>query len=341
MLLIYGATGYTGGLIARMAAAAGIPLLVGGRSADRLQPLAAQLGVEHRAFTLEDPQLDGVTVLLNCAGSFAQTSPPLVRACLGAGAHYLDITGEAAEIEAVRAHDATAQAAGVMLMPGVGFGIVPTDCLAAYVAARLPDATQLTLAFETVGGVSQGTLVTLLGGLHQPGVQRRDGQLVPARPAERVRQFDFGDGPQAAVLNPWRGDTVSAFHTTGIPTITTYAAFPGAVRFLMRARWLHGLWGSGPVQALLRRVFRRLPAGPPEDELQAGYTRVWAEATHGDQCAAARLHGPEAYRFTGLTATAIAQRVLAGEAPAGYQTPAGVYGADFVLTLPDVRRTDA
>ena len=149
-LLIYGANGYTGTLIARRAAARGVPAILGGRQADAVNALAAELGRTARVFAVDDPAavataLAGITVVLNCAGPFSRTAAPLVDACLRARAHYLDITGELAVLESLAARDAEARAAGVTLLPGAGFDVVPTDCLAAEAKHRLPTATHLAL----------------------------------------------------------------------------------------------------------------------------------------------------------------------------------------------------
>src|SRR5580765_143373 len=142
-LLLYGANGYTGELVARRAAAAGVPVVLAGRNAPAVAALAAELGQDHRAFALDDAAaldraLAGITVVLNCAGPFSRTAAPLVAACLRARAHYLDITGEIAVLEALATRDAEARARGIALLPGAGFDVVPTDCLAAHVARRLP-----------------------------------------------------------------------------------------------------------------------------------------------------------------------------------------------------------
>lgn len=345
--LLYGATGYTGTLIARKAIAQGLQPVLAGRSGAKLAPLAAALGVEYRVAALDTPAsldqaLAGVPLVLNCAGPFGRTGPPLVEACLRTGTHYLDLAGEVPEFEALVERDHLASVAGVMLLPGVGFGVVPTDCLAAYLHRQLPDATQLILAFETVGGVSQGTAQTLFSDVMNPGVVRRDGQLVPSRPAERRRRIDFGQGPKMAVSNPWRGDLTTAFHTTGIPNVETYTAFPAPVPQLMSASgWAGRFWNSQSFQRLLGRLIERLPAGPDEQTLARGQTHIWGEASNASgQRVAARLHGPEAYRFTALTALAIVAQVVAGKAEAGFQTPARVYGPDFVLTIDGVQRED-
>jgi short subunit dehydrogenase-like uncharacterized protein len=357
-MLIYGATGYTGELVARTAVGQGLRPLLGGRNAAGLAPLAGELGLESRVFGLDDAAavergLAGVAVVINCAGPFARTSRPLIEACLRTGCHYLDLAGEVPEFEAARAVAAQARvaggtaaggtaASGAMVMPGVGFGVVPTDCLAAHLAARLPSATHLTLAFQTAGGVSRGTLLTVLKDVATAGVVRRGGVLLRTMPAAARRLIDFGAGPVQTVLNPWRGDLSSAFHTTGIANIETYSAFPGALQWLMRSsRWIGWLVNSGPVQRLLARLGRGAPAGPSAAERAAGWTRVWGEArdSRSGQQVTARLSGPEAYDFTALTALAVARRALAGEVRPGFQTPAGVYGPDFVLEIPGVKRT--
>ena len=122
-LLVYGANGYTGELIARRAAAVGVPAVLAGRNEGAVAALAAELGREHRAFALDDDAaldrvLSGITVVLNCAGPFSRTAAPLVTACLRARAHYLDITGEIAVLEALAGRDAEARAAGIALLPG-------------------------------------------------------------------------------------------------------------------------------------------------------------------------------------------------------------------------------
>src|SRR5262245_54603425 len=171
-LLIYGANGYTGSLIAREAVARGQRPVLAGRKAPALGALADERGREPRVFALDDPAavsagFRGVRAVLHCAGPFARTSRPMADACLRERVHYLDITGEVAVFEALAARDAEAKAAGVLLLPGVGFDVVPSDCLAAHLKRRLPAATSLALGFSSRGRVSRGTATTVaenLGG---------------------------------------------------------------------------------------------------------------------------------------------------------------------------------
>jgi short subunit dehydrogenase-like uncharacterized protein len=337
-LLIYGVTGYTGGLIARLAARRGMNPVAAGRDGRKVSAFAAPLGLSARAFRLADAErfLTDVAVVLNAAGPFAATAPALAAACLRTGTHYLDLAGEVPDFEAMERLDEPAREADVMLLPGAGFGVVPTDCLAAQLKRRLPSATRLRLAFEAVGGVSQGTLTTLFKDIRNDGWHRRKSVLVPVRPAAETRRITFavGGGPRLAMTNPWRGDLVTAWWSTGIPDIDTYTVFPAPIRWLMRSTAAGWLLERSLTKNLLNRLIRRLPPGPTEEQLRAGSTRVWGEVEDAEgRRAEARLKGPEAYLFTAETALLLAAKALAGDAPAGFQTPATAYGPDLIREI--------
>jgi short subunit dehydrogenase-like uncharacterized protein len=345
-LLVYGAAGYTGELIARRCAERGLRPVLAGRTAGPLERLAAELGLPHRVFALDDGAavrrgLAGVAAVLHCAGPFSATSRPMADACLAEGVHYLDITGEGAVFAALAARDAEARAAGVTLLPGVGFDVVPTDGLAAHLARRLPGASRLTLAFQAVGRPSRGTTLTALEGLHLGGMIRRGGRLVRVPAAWRTRSFDFGQGPRPCITVPW-GDVWTAWHTTGIPDVEVYLAAPPALRMLARAsRWLGPLLGSRPVQAALAARVRATVTGPGEAARRSGRSHLYGEVEHADgRRAAARMETPEAYQFTALAAVACAERVLAGQARPGFLTPSLAFGPDLALSVAGVVRTD-
>jgi short subunit dehydrogenase-like uncharacterized protein len=344
-LLIYGATGYTGELVARRAVADGLLPILAARREQAVAALAGELGVPHRAFALdraEEIDLSGVGVVLSCAGPFSRTARPLVDACLRARAHYLDITGEVAVFESLAGRDAEATAAGVMLLPGVGFDVVPTDCLAAHLSSRLPGATELRLAFQPPGRMSRGTALTSLEGAARGGLVRRNSALMPVPAAHRTIDVDFGTGKLvAAVAIPW-GDVFTAYVTTRIPNIEVYAALPRSTRTAIRAsRWLGPIVGSRPVRRLAEIWVRARMTGPSAEERVAGESRIWGEAREaGGRAVVSRLRTPEPYQLTAQTAVAIAKRALAGDAAPGFQTPARVYGADFVLGFDGVTRQD-
>ena len=346
-LLIYGASGYMGELTTRQAVAAGLQPVLGGRRAEAIAPLAKELGLSTRVASLDDQPgldgaLDGIDAVLNCAGPFPATTMPMARACLRAGAHYMDLAGEVPEYEALLVRDGEARAAGVMLMPGVGFGIVPTDCMAVHLKRRMPDAVRLELSFQAVGGVTRGTATNIFTGLHKPGVQRRGGVLVKALPAERGHELDLGAGRTRVFTNPWRGDLTTAYRSTQIANIETYTALPPPVRLVMRSSRRAGrVFESRAWQALLRRAIRLMPEGPSEKQLADGTSHVLgAVENEAGERAEARLRGPEVNLFTSLTAVEVARRVLARSPPPGFATPAEVYGPQLVL-VEGVELTDA
>lgn len=345
-LLVYGANGYTGRLIVPVALARGLRPILSGRNADEVNALAAEHGLEARPVSLDDSAaldgaLRGITTVLHCAGPFSRTSKPMVDACLRAGAHYLDITGEVEVFEACAARDAEARARGIMLLPGTGFDVVPSDCLASHLARRMPDATSLALGFRTIGGVSRGTALTMAEGTGKPGVIRKDGRITPVPPGFHTRTIDFGDGARLAVTIPW-GDVSTAFYSTGIPNVRVYVAIhPKAMRSLRLAR-LFGWFLQTPwMQHKLSTRIKAGGAGPSDAARAKGMSLLWGEATnaHGKSIVS-RLRGPDAYTLTADTAVRCAMRALSGISTPGFQTPSRAYGADFILESPGITRTD-
>jgi short subunit dehydrogenase-like uncharacterized protein len=345
--LIYGANGYTGELAAREAARRGLTPILAGRSADAVAALARELGLPFRSFPLDDPAvvragLGGVGAVLHCAGPFVRTSAIMVNACLATGAHYLDITGEIPVFEAVLSQQKAdaARRAGVALLPGVGFDVVPSDSLAARLAAALPGATELVLAFAADGGSwSRGTAKTMIESLPHAGAVRRSGKIVPVPLAFDAREIDFGGrlGKRWAMTIPW-GDVATAYHTTGIPNIRVYSgAAPGQIRRLRRLRPLLPLAGLGFVKRFLAGRVDRTVTGPGPEVRANARTYLWGEVRDSaGNCVSTTLETPEAYAFTAVSAVAAAERALAGAVSPGAWTPARAFGPDFVAGLPGV-----
>jgi short subunit dehydrogenase-like uncharacterized protein len=341
-LLVYGVTGSTGGLVSRLAAAGGLPHLAAGRDLEKVAAHADPLLLPSRTFSLSDPAkiergLAGVSVVLNATRPSAETAPPLVEACLRLGVHYLDLAGEAPQLEALRRLDARARHAGVMLMPGVGFAVLPSDALAARLRRRLPSARRLRLVVEEAGGRSRCALRRILDGLGSSGVRRRGGELVPARPGEEKLIVDLGGRRRTAIIDPWRGDLVSAWWSSVYPDVDTYGVHPAALRWLIASRPaapLRSLLNRPAVRALARRLVESLPPGPAERAAAPGRTWIWARAEDdAGGRATAWLSGPEAHLFTARGALWVIQRVLAGRLRVGFQTPASAYGPDLLDRL--------
>ena len=264
----------------------------------------------------------------------------MAEACLRRGVHYLDVTGEIAVFEMMARMDQRAREAGVMLLPGVGFDVVPSDCLALHLKERLPTATRLALGFQVRGGMSRGTLTTMMENLARGGAVRRGGVLKPVPACWRTRTINFGRGPVVAMTIPW-GDVSTAWYSTGIPDIEVYMAAAPAQRMTARlSRPFGWLLGSKLVQRLLKRRIQAMPPGPSDEQRARGVSLLWGEArdAQGGRVVS-RLRGPEGYTLTALTALAVVERVAAGEWSAGFQTPARQYGADFILRVPGVERT--
>jgi len=345
-ILIYGANGYTGALVARRAVERGLRPVLAGRNAEAVGEVARRLDLPHLAVNLDDvagleAALRGRVAVIHCAGPFSKTSRPMANACLRAGAHYIDITGEIAVFEELHARDGEARAAGVMLLPGAGFDVVPSDCLAVHLKRRLPEATHLALAFRGLGGISRGTALTALESVDAMGAIRRDGVIVASSLGELRRRVDFGRGPVDVVAIPW-GDVSSAYYSTGIPNIVVYA-YVGRMGALMAGpgRLIIPALGAGAARRFLRWLIRRGPAGPSEEERARGHSLLWGEVSDAaGRIAISRLRVPEAYTLTAATAVLIAEKVLVGQAPPGFQTPALAYGPDLILEIAGVERTD-
>jgi len=324
----------------------GLRPLVAGRNEEAIGLMAQRYGLEWRVARVNEPGslrrlAAGAKVLLNAAGPFATTAGPVIDACIATGTHYLDITGDSATIEPTSQWHERAVRSSVMLMPAAGFDVVATDCLLAHVARRSPGATWLRLGFDKSEPTSTGSLKTILEMGGQGIRVRRGGRLVTVAPGSQVYDFDYGRGPERS-LGVNLGDTSSAFFSTGVPNIETYmrASLP-----VWSAATANQYWGwllaAPPVQAVLKAQMQWIARDPSPRERSAGWGILAAEArdSHG-RCARSRLHTGDVYRFTAVSAVAVAERCIAGEWKAGFQTPSLVYGADFILSLDGAVRID-
>jgi short subunit dehydrogenase-like uncharacterized protein len=266
----------------------------------------------------------------------------VLETCLKLGKHYLDITGEIMVFEALAKHDAQARQAGVMLLPGIGFDVAPSDCLGMHLKQRLLDATQLTIAIKgSGGGFSRGTALTGIEGFSDRGVVRKDGKLVPVPLFSKTRQIDFGTGIRTAMSFPW-GDVSTAYYSTGIPNIETYMVIPDSgMRMGQAMRPFIGLASKPPIQWLLKKIVHSMPEGPTAEARKKGQSRLWGEVTNQQgECAVSRMVTPDGYALTGETALAAVRCALAGDTKAGFQTASSAYGADFILEFEGVQRED-
>ncbi|NUO01063.1 MAG: saccharopine dehydrogenase NADP-binding domain-containing protein [Saprospiraceae bacterium] len=346
-LLLYGATGYTGQLIVEYAGKYGLQPILAGRSEAKVKALATQWSLPWRVADLNNPAsvdalLEGIQVVLHAAGPFQHTAKAMMEGCLRNQVHYLDITGEIAVFESAARLDERAKTAGIMLLPGAGFDVVPTDCLALYLKNKLPDATHLQLAFASGAGLSHGTATTMAENLGQGGAVRLNGKItrVPVL-GHKTMTVPFPGKSLFVMTIPW-GDVSTAFYSTGIPNIETYTGVsPSSFKWIKWQRYFNWLLRTSFVRNLVKSRIQKRPAGPSPEKRKKAISLVWGKVSNGSgKSAEATLRTPEGYTLTALTSLLIAKKVLNGSAPIGFQTPAKAYGAELIMEIEGVERHD-
>lgn len=338
-ILIYGAYGYTGKLVVNEAMRKGLKPTVSGRDFKQLEQLAEETGLEFLTLPLDKEEvlcsaLEHFDVVIHCAGPFSETAEPMVQACIASKCHYLDITGEYEVFEMILKHDKGAKEAGVMLLPGAGFDVVPSDCLAAYLKSQLPSATQLTLAFAGLGaGISRGTMKTMVQNAHA-GQKFRDGGLLKERKAgSSVRTIDYGEFQQLSVGISW-GDISTAYFSTGIPNIEVLTGTtPKQIKQMKRMYKFGWLVKTGIAQSYLQGKIDKNVSGPGYEKRAESPMFLWGQVQDGQQTVEARLTTPNGYTLTALTSIHIAHKIMDGDFKTGYQTPSTAYGEDLILEI--------
>lgn len=349
--LIYGSYGYTGHLIAELCRQHGLNPVLGGRSEEQLIRQAKALSLDYRVFDLDNALetekiLSEFIAVINCAGPFAHTFKHMAQACLNSKTHYLDITGEVMVIEQLMAMNEQAKSAGIMLLPGAGFDVVPSDCLANYLKSALPDASELVIAITTVHnksgsrGASRGTTRTMMDGLSSGTLIRDGGKLKTVPLSWKTRTFDFGGQKQfICSLISW-GDLASAWWSTGIPHIETYMALPPKLiklnQFINPVKWVLN-WS--PIKRYIEYKVSQMPEGPSLEERQNSEMKIYGEVRNSaGKEIAALMTTPNGYSLTAQSVLHIIKKVLDGNAPVGFQTPSSAYTYDLVMELPGVTR---
>jgi short subunit dehydrogenase-like uncharacterized protein len=335
--LIYGAYGYTGRLIVAEAIARGhLPVLVG-RDSYKLEQVAKANGLESIAVGLGDKEklthlLRQFDLVIHAAGPYSATARPMIEACLESKTHYIDITGEVEVFEYIAGQHMAAVNAGIVMLPGAGFDVVPTDCMAAYLKEQLPDAIQLEMGFKGGSKISRGTALTMTESLHKGGAIRKDGKIVSVPNAYKSRVWDIEGKSVSFVSIPW-GDVSTAYHSTGISDIVLYmAAHPKSIQRMKKIDGLRSFLGWKPVQFFMKRQVRKRVKGPDEQHRKITRSIIWGEVKNdkGDSVKAI-LNTPEGYSLTAMTSVEIAERILRGQLEPGFYTPSKAFGPDFIL----------
>jgi short subunit dehydrogenase-like uncharacterized protein len=340
--MLYGANGYTGNLILREAIKRGMKPVLAGRNREALEKLGSTWNLEFRVFDLTDPKvicenITGMKAVLHSAGPFSATSRPMVNACVNEGVHYLDITGEIDVFESILCRDKEAKKHGVVLMPGVGFDVVPSDCLAVELASRMPEANELEIAFQGSTKVSPGTLKTMLEHFPSGSKVRRNGKIKTIRSGSLSKLIPFPNRSSWSAAIPW-GDVSTAFHSTGIPNITVYGPMSRPISKV--AATLAPLVARPTVKRLLQDLIVKRVKGPSDEDLRHGRVSFWAcVRDEGGREISGVLEVPDGYLLTSQAALAALEKVLDGEIGPGAWTPAKALGPRFVTTLPNTKMT--
>lgn len=339
--MIYGANGYTGEIAAHEAKRRGMTPVLAGRRKEAIKSLAEELGFEYKIFSLDDTTraadaMRNIDIVLHCAGPFSATSKPMLDACLESKTHYTDITGEIDVFEYVHQNTDKWSKGGIVAIPGVGFDVIPSDCLAAMLKRALPDATHLSLAFRSKGkgGTSPGTTKTMVEGIPNGGKIRKDGILMQVPAAYKIEEIPFGCGKGTGVTIPW-GDVSTAFYSTGIPNIEVFMGMPASQGKQMKRMAAMGwFFGMGPVQALLKGLVTLTVSGPDAEQRAADNMCLWGKVTNaaGDSVSMT-METPEGYNLTVDGSLTSVQRLLDNPPTPGAYTPSMAFGPDYILEL--------
>lgn len=347
-LLIYGCYGYTGYLIAKLAAAKKIEnIILAGRDATKTKAVADELQLPFLVFDLTDAkaiaaQLTTVKTVLLCAGPFKYTSKAMAEACIASATNYLDITGELEVFEYLHGLNDQAKTADCILMPGVGFDVVPSDSMALYLKEKLPDATDLKLVLMSVGGMlSHGTSITIVENLESGSARREQGKIIKTKSGANTALFDFGFTKKIGVEIPW-GDVSTAFYTTGIGNITVFNILPmSLIKNMQRSNYFKFILASRFIKNFLIKKIKQKPAGPDEKMRATSKVYILGIAKNASTEIKALLELPEGYWITAQTAVAIAETIMKDQVSArGFLTPAGALGSNFILQFEHTKRTD-
>ena len=346
-IVVYGSYGYTGKLIVKECLQKGLEVVLAGRNEQALKAQSRETGYPYHVISIDESEklrdlLSPAALVIHCGGPFVYTAEKMAEACLATNTHYTDITGEIGVLQMLAGLHERARQAQIMILPGAGFDVVPSDCLALHLKNRLPDATHLELAFAmSGGGISRGTAKTTIEGLGEGSCIRQNGKLKSVPLHQGIKDINFGEFSSLAARIPW-GDLATAWHTTGIPNIEVFMGINKRLAFFMRLtsnfNWLlRRRW----LKKLLSKQADRGAAGPADSKREKARSylvgRAWNKSGVEVKSEMVTLDG---YTLTARTCLLIAEKILRGEYKTGYQTPASAYGSGLIQQIPETRLTD-
>lgn len=335
--MIYGANGYSAKLIIQKALSCDLKPVLAGRNLSEIKKVSETYNLPYKVFDLENEStvnenLKEIHTILNCAGPFKHTAKELIEGCLRNKVNYLDITGEMPVFYLAYSKDSEAQSAGITILPGAGFDIIPTDCLAKRLASLLPDAINLKLGFMNYGGkISRGTLLTSLDFVGGSGKIRRGGKVINSPIGEYKVQVDLPNFKMSGFSIPW-GDVYTSFISTGIENSevylgTEYKILTNSTMLNLTAKLL----GFEPVKKIVQRFISSRITGPTAQERDRAKTFIWGKVTNKKGESVEQVYRiMEGYNLTAKGAALCAKKVLEGESKPGSFTPSNLFGNEFL-----------
>lgn len=335
--MIYGAYGYTGKLMVKESLKAKMSPVLAGRDSKKVLSLANEHGLEPRVFDLKDASkfLEDIEVVVNCAGPFSKTFSPMVEACISTKTHYIDITGEVSVFEKARNLDKAAKDAKIIICPGGGFDVVPTDCLALKLKHQMPDAVELELGFDGFKTPSAGTAKTVLENIASGSLIRKDGELITIPSGSDTKEIDFGKGDRLAMAIPW-GDLSTAYTTTSIPNIKVFTSTSRSqLKQLRNLSKVSGLLSTPWVQRIMQKLIQWKVKGPDADAREKEKGLIWGMVKNkAGETVVGRVQTNNGYIIAAVAPILMTQKLLSSsKLNYGHTTPALLMGEDFITQL--------
>ncbi len=340
-IMLYGANGFTAGIMLPKLKVLSCKIILAGRNKEAIALIAKKYGYETRIFDLDHAQiveknLQDCGLLLNCAGPFTKTAWPLASACVKVRCHYFDITGELSVFQSLFSLNEAARAAKVSIIPGMGFDIVPSDCLAKMLAEQLPDASSIMIAISTKNTrASHGTMKTLFLNIGMMSLASRNGVgIEPVAKDDTHRNVTF-NGRTIMCMRAPLADLFCTPKSTGIEHVDTYLAMPKQFeRIVPIVNIVRNLAQRPALNKLFAKAIELLPNGPTAAQQQKGCAYIYGEArTNDNRIARAQLRTHEPYVYTGDALIKGAERFLREGLACGFQTPSLAFGSHFAVEV--------
>ena len=349
-ITLFGATGYTGQLIARALAREGLSFRLAGRSAEKLAALAGSLPGQPAWLTADaaqaaslPPLFQGTRLLINCAGPFTDLGERVIAQAAMSGVHYLDITNELGYVFRARGYHEMAKHSGAALLPSCAFEVALADCAAHRAGSALLDPAntqpldEVHVVYALSGkGASQGTRRSAVRSLATSWVAYREGGWTGQVPGGAVREFALPNGSRHALSFPSCESITIPAHLPVRRVDTWMSATPGARFWAPVLVPLFARLSRSILRGLILKIANRggfSPASSPEASLRADSPfTVYAQARQGSRARWTALLGQDPYGITAEIITYAARELVQpGYDRSGFLAPAQAFDPQAFL----------